>query len=109
MVDAASSINLWKEWAAIENALAKELAYKLPKVKKGYAGIVLTLSKFEYPDLSVFNDPEICFRVPLAYHAGMIVKATKSERVLTLLDAYATRLVADFATVVAQKEVDKLH
>lgn len=109
MVAAASDINLWTEWATIENALVKGLEYKLPKVKKGYAGIVLTLSKFQHPDLSLFADPEVCFKVPLDYHAGIIVKSDKKERVLELLDNYADRLVQDFATVVPQDKVKNLH
>lgn len=109
MVACASNINLWAEWAAIENALSKDLQYKLPKTKKDFAGIVLTLSKFEHPDLSGFSDPEICFRVPLEYHAGLIVNASKLERVMELLDDYAARLVRDFATVAAPSEVKKLH
>lgn len=109
MVAAASGINLWAEWAAIEDALAKGKTYKLPKVKKDYAGIVLTLSKFENPDLSSFNDEEVCFRVPLEYHAGLIVNSNKHEKVLELLDNYADRLVRDFATVAAAPEVKHLH
>lgn len=109
MVASASNINLWAEWATIENALVKGIEYKLPKVKKGYAGIVLTLSKYEHPDLSSFSDEEVCFRVPLDYHAGLIVKSDKKERVMTLLDDYTARLVKDFATVVAQAEVKHLH
>jgi len=109
MVEAASNINLWSEWAAIENALVKGIDYQLPKVKKEYAGIVLTLSKYQHPDLSSFNDEEICFRVPLEYHAGLIVQSDKHERVLELLDNYADRLTQDFATVVEQKEVKDLH
>jgi hypothetical protein len=109
MVAEASNINLWKEWAAIEDALVKETKYTLPKVKKGYAGIVLTLSKFQHPDLSSFSDSEVCFRVPLDYHAGLIVKSDSSERVLELLNDYANRLTTDFATVVEQVKVNKLH
>jgi hypothetical protein len=109
MVAEASNINLWKEWASIEDAIVKGEKYNLPKVKKEYAGIVLTLSKFQHPDLSSFSDPEVCFRVPLDYHAGLIVKSDSNERVLELLDTYADRLVKDFATVVEQKKVDKLH
>ena len=109
MVAEASNINLWKEWAAIEDSLVKETKYTLPKVKKGYAGIVLTLSKFQHPDLSSFSDSEVCFRVPLDYHAGLIVKSDSSERVLELLDDYANRMTTDFATVVEQKKVEKLH
>ena len=109
MVAEASNINLWKEWAAIEDALVKEIKYTLPKVKKGYAGIVLTLSKFQHPDLSSFSEPEVCFKVPLDYHAGLIVKSDSSERVLELLDEYANRLTADYAMVGEQKKVENLH
>lgn len=109
MVDAASNINMWREWAKIEDALVRNKKYKLPKIKKAYAGIVLTLSKFEHPDLSSFNDPEITFRVPLAYHAGLVVHAPKHERVRHLLDDYAERLTGNFSNVVAQKKVDKFH
>ncbi|APA00553.1 ATP-grasp domain-containing protein [Flavobacterium commune] len=109
MVEAASNINLWKEWATIEDALVKEKAYQLPKVKKEYAGIVLTLSKYQYPDLSSFSDPEVCYRVPLDYHAGLIVKSDKNERVLELLNNYVDRLIADYTVVVEQNKVTKLH
>jgi hypothetical protein len=109
MVAEASNINLWKEWAAIENALVKETKYTLPKVKKGYAGIVLTLSKFQHPDLSSFSDPEVCFRVPLEFHAGLIVKSDKQERVLELLQEYGNRLATDFTAVVEQSKVTNLH
>lgn len=109
MVEAASGINLWGEWAAIEAALVKQEEYKLPKARKEYAGIVLTLSKYEHPDLSGFNDPEVCFRVPLEYHAGLIVRSTEHARVRALLDSYAERLTRDFATVAEQEKVKKFH
>ena len=109
MVAEASNINLWKEWAAIENALVKETKYALPKVKKEYAGIVLTLSKFQHPDLSSFSDSEICFRVPLEYHAGLIVKSENQEKILELLEDYGNRLATDFTAVVKQNAISKLH
>lgn len=109
MVAAASDINLWKEWAALENSLVKAMKYKLPKVNKGFAGIVLTLSKYQNPDLSSFNDSEVCFNVPLDYHAGLIVKSNTKERVLELLDDYARRLVSDFATIGVQEKNTHLH
>ncbi len=109
MVEAASNINLWKEWAKIEDALVKKQEYHLPKIKKEYAGIVLTLSKYEHPDLSDFSDPEVCFRVPLEYHAGLIVKSKKQPRVAELLNEYTDRLIADYMVVVEQNKVTKLH
>lgn len=109
MVEGGTDINLWTEWAKIEDAIVKWKKYKLPKVKKGYAGIVLTLSKFQDPDLSSFNDPEVCFRVPLDYHAGLIVKSDKHARVRVLLDDYAERLSQGVSSVGEQEKVKKFH
>ena len=109
MVEAATDVNLWEEWAKIEDAVAKEKKYDLPKVVKKYAGIVLTLSKYEHPDLSSFDDPEVCFRVPLDYHAGLIVKSPKQERVMQLLDNYAARFANELSSTAAAPEVKKFH
>ncbi|GMQ24022.1 ATPase [Algoriphagus sp. oki45] len=109
MVEAATDVNLWAEWAKIEDAVAKGNKYLLPKLKKGYAGIILTLSPFEHPDLSGFDDPEVCFRVPLEYHAGLIVKSPKQDRVMQLLDNYADRFAREFSTSAAAPEVKKFH
>ncbi|MDE0559598.1 ATP-grasp domain-containing protein [Algoriphagus sp. NF] len=109
MVEAATSINLWTEWAKIEDSLARGKEYKLPKSVKQYAGIVLTLSKFQNPDLSSFDDPEVYFRVPLEYHAGLIVRSKNRDKVLALMDDYADRLTRDFSTSAAAPEVKKFH
>ena len=109
MVEAASNVNLWKEWAIIEDALVKEKKYQLPELKKEYAGIVLTLSKYQHPDLSSFSDPEVCFSVPLEYHAGLIIKSEREERIQELLNNYVDRLVADYTVVVEQNKVVDFH
>jgi hypothetical protein len=109
MVEAASGINLWREWAAIENALVRGNNYKLPKLKKRYAGIVLTLSTNETPDLGSFNDPEVCFTVPLSYHAGLVIQSDNKERIDSLLDSYHTRFAESHAAIAKQPEVNDLH
>ncbi len=109
MVESATNVNLWAEWAKIEDAIAKGKKYELPKVEKNYAGIVLTLSKYEHPDLSSFDDDEVCFRVPLEYHAGLIVKSPKQERVMELLERYADRFAKELSTTAEAPEVKKFH
>ena len=109
MVEAATNVNLWSEWAKIEDAIVKGKKYELPKVDKNYAGIVLTLSKYEHPDLSSFDEEEICFRVPLEYHAGLIVKSPKQDRVMELLDKYADRFAKELSTTAEAPEVKKFH
>lgn len=109
MVEAATGVNLWSEWAKIEDAVVKNQKYALPKVSKNYAGIVLTLSKYEHPDLSSFDDLEVCFRVPLEYHAGLIVKSPKHERVMQLLDQYAERFASELSATAEAPEVKNFH
>jgi hypothetical protein len=96
MVDYASGINLWSEWAKIESDTLKKQKYILPKAKNTYAGIVVSLSRFEHPDTSSFTDPEIVWRMNKSWHIGLIVVSESSERVLELLDHYTQRIANEF-------------
>ncbi len=96
MVEAASGINLWSEWARIETAKATKSKYKLPDINKDYAGIIVSLSKYKDPDDSVFNDPEIVWRLKKGYHIGLVIKSEKRERILELLNNYINRIQNDF-------------
>jgi hypothetical protein len=92
MVEFASGINLWGEWARLETAVASGTEYKLPKAKKEYAGIINSLSRHKHPDTSSFNDPEIVWRLDKDHHVGFIVKSDRRERVLELLENYMHRI-----------------
>lgn len=96
MVEASSGINLWAEWAKMETAVANGTSYKMPRAKKEYAGIVVSLSRFQYPDNQSFNDEEVVWRLNKDYHIGMIIKAKKRERILSLLEDYTARIFRDF-------------
>ncbi|MEZ4773776.1 MAG: ATPase [Bacteroidia bacterium] len=96
MVEASAGINLWTEWAKIETAVAKNSTYQLPEVKNDYSGIVVSLSRFQQPDDSSFNDPEIWWRMKKDWHIGLIVKASTPERVHELLDKYTKRISEEF-------------
>jgi biotin carboxylase len=95
LVEAATGINLWREWAKIE-ILEGEGEYKLPAVKDNYAAIIASLAKQEIPDLSSYNDPEVVWRLNKEYHAGLIVKSLKIERVKELAESYTQRFYNDF-------------
>jgi len=96
MVEASSGINLWEEWAKLETAIAQESTYKLPKIKNNYAGIVVSLSRFQHPDTTSFTDKEICWRLDKDYHIGMILKSKSREKILEILDHYAERIAREF-------------
>lgn len=88
MVLAATEVDLWKEWAKIEIAQALNIKYKLPKIKKGYAGVIISLSRMKDPDRSLFSEEEIVTFIEKDFHIGLIVKSSKAERVRELLEKY---------------------
>jgi len=95
VIENATGVNLWREWAKLEVGAGKE-AYSLPSARKDYAGVIVSLAKQEQPDTSAYNDPEIVYRVKKYHHAGFIVKSANAPRVKELLDRYAVRFVNDF-------------
>jgi hypothetical protein len=96
MVDFSSGINLWKEWANIEHAKALQIDYVLPEVQNLYTGIVISLARQQWPDLSPFNDPEIVWRMHEEYHLGLIVQSENRVRVMELMDKYAEMIRHDY-------------
>jgi biotin carboxylase len=101
VLEAASGVNLWREWARLE--IAGEDSEKLARSEKprqDYAGIVLSLARQEYPDTAAYDEPEIVYRVKKKHHVGLIVRSPELERVTDLLDQYAQRFADDFIAVV---------
>ncbi len=98
MIDHATGVNLWREWMKVEHALLTGEPYKAPKAKNVYGGILLTLAKQEYPDLSAYNDKEVSYKIPKRYHAGVIITSPKQERMIELVEQYKERFVHDFMT-----------
>jgi biotin carboxylase len=103
VLEAASGVNLWREWARLEIADGKAPS-KITPLRKEYAGIILSLAKQEYPDTTAYADEEIISRVKKRHHAGLIIRAPRLERVNQLLDDYGRRFVEDFVAVAPPPE-----
>lgn len=95
VVEAATGVNLWREWAKIEIA-GEHGSYAAPTSRGAYAGIVLSLARQAEPDMSGYDDAEIVTRVQKRHHAGLIVAAPDEQRVRQLVESYASRFYRDF-------------
>lgn len=103
LVEAASGINLWAEWAKIETGRGAR-PYHLPPSHDSHAGLIVSLARQERPDTSAYDDPEIVWRLNRESHAGLIVRSPDPARVEQLLADYSRRFAADFlATLPAAK------
>lgn len=98
MVEAATGINLWREWAKIESLTGENQKYVLPEYKNDHSGIMICLAKQEWPDLSQFDAPEVIWKLNKKYHAGMIVRSESCERVEELMSDYTQRLYEQYLT-----------
>jgi phosphoribosylaminoimidazole carboxylase (NCAIR synthetase) len=92
VIEAATGLNLWEEWAKVECAGAE---LPTPQVRGDYAGLAITLARQETPDTSEFNDPEVVWRLSKDHHAGLIVRSPDLARVEQLLANYSERLLRD--------------
>ncbi|HLZ90587.1 MAG TPA: ATP-grasp domain-containing protein [Candidatus Acidoferrum sp.] len=95
VIEAATGINLWREWARLEVGAGKQ-PYQLPAARRDYAGVILSLARQEHPDTSAYHDPEIVYRVSKYHHAGFVLRSTRFERIQQLLDFYSVRFAQDF-------------
>jgi hypothetical protein len=102
-VEAATGINLWREWARIEVAGGNG-SYRLPPVREEYAGVILSLARQENPDTSGYNDPEVFLRIKKHHHAGLILRSSDPQRVRSLLEGYAQRFAEEFLAVEPPRE-----
>jgi len=103
MVEAATGINLWREWARIE-VTGGDGSYQLPPVREEYAGVILSLARQEEPDTSGYNDPEVFLRIKKHHHAGLILRSGDPRRVPALLKDYAQRFAEEFTAVEPPRE-----
>ncbi|HEU4768154.1 MAG TPA: ATP-grasp domain-containing protein [Pyrinomonadaceae bacterium] len=103
VLEAATGVNLWREWARLEVGDGKGLT-KIKPTRKEYAGIILSLAKQESPDTSSYVDEEIVYRVKKRHHAGLIVRSPQLARVNDLLSDYAIRFADDFVAVAPPPE-----
>jgi biotin carboxylase len=103
MVEAATGINLWREWARIEVA-GEHGSYHLPPAREEYAGVIISLARQEEPDTSGYNDPEVFLRIKKHHHAGLILRSSDPQRVPALLEGYAQRFAQEFTAVEPPRE-----
>jgi biotin carboxylase len=95
LVEAATGLNLWAEWAKIETLLDGE-KYALQPHRTDYGGLIVSLAKQEWPDLSGYNAPEVVWCLKKKFHAGIVVRSPDYNRITELLNQYTQRFYEDF-------------
>ena len=96
LIEAATGLNLWAEWARVETAAGVK-PYAVAPLREDYAGLLVSLARQERPDASAYQDPEIVWRLDKKHHVGFIVRSPSFARVAGLLDSLTARVQQDFS------------
>lgn len=104
VVEQATGVNPWVEWAKLEVARLRGESYSPPAARQEYAGLMVSLSRQEWPDSSSFADEEVVWRMNKRHHIGFVVRSPDHNRVQQLIAEYVPRISADFTAVEAPLE-----
>lgn len=103
LVEASSSINIWREWAKIEDALLRSKHYDIAKPTEYFSGLIIALIKDQHPDYSEFECEEIVKYLPIDYHVGIVYKSDNSDIVQERLDRAADKINTGLLNILPPK------
>ncbi len=96
LIEAGTGLNLWAEWAKLECSIVLGSSYSVPELRSEYAGLLVSLARQEWPDTSVFSDPEVVWKLEKRHHVGIVVRSPDHSRVAELIDSYTELVRKDF-------------
>lgn len=86
MLEAATGINFWQEWARIETARLNLEKYVVPVAERHYAGLLLALTTELKPDISPLINGNFYKEVFKDYHVGVVYRAENPDLLMRRID-----------------------
>lgn len=103
LVEASTNINIWREWAKIENALLRGKDYDVATPTEYYSGLIIALIKEQEPDYDQFKSDEVVKFLSIDYHVGIIYKSDDSTVVQERLDKAAEKIHSEMLNILPPK------
>ena len=94
LIFASSGINLWIEWAKL--IARDDKTYILPQIENNYAGLLLSVTNQEWPNLDEYTAPEIIWKLDKKNNAGLIIVSENYNRITELMKEYTKKFYIDF-------------
>lgn len=105
-IEAGTAVNLRPEWAKLESSIGTGSSYSAAEMRDEYAGLLVSLARQEWPDTSVFSDPEVVWKLAKRHPVGLVVSSPDDRRDPELIDSYTEIVRKDFhASVPAREKV----
>lgn len=104
MVEAATGVNIWREWAKLENAVLDGTQYSVEETQKLFGGLIIALAKDKHPDIDNLKSDEVVKFLPIDYHVGIVYKSDNPERIQQKLDEAATYVTEEILNIIPPKD-----
>lgn len=99
LVQHTTGINLWREWLRLEVARCEHRPYRPPTPQRLSGGLLTCLARQPHPDLSAYQDQEVCWRLDHLHHAGMVLAGPNPRRIQQVMEEYEERMSRDFLAI----------
>lgn len=104
LIEAATDVNIWREWAKIEDAFLTQHHYTAPKANHHTAGLLIALINTEHTDKELFPSKNIYKYLEIPHHAGLIYKAEEQKQVREALDEAAETVTASLLNIMPPRD-----
>lgn len=103
LVEESTGINLWREWARIEDSVITSTPYKIKTSTAFSAGLLIALIKEKELLKENFSSYDIVRFLPIEYHIGLVVKTKDTERTIEVLDELTEQITQHHLSVLPPK------
>ncbi len=104
MIEAATGVSIWAEWARLEDCLLNDRPYKLDIPRHDFGGLTVALVKDEHPDTSVFKGPMLYKEIPMDYHLVLVFCASNPTDIEEVMHRSATVIREEFLNILPPSE-----
>lgn len=104
MVEAATGVNIWREWAKLENALLDGTKYSVVETQKLYSGLIVSLAREKHSNTHDLNNEHVEKFLPIDYHIGIVYKAETADIIDERLDEAAMIVTEQILNILPPKD-----
>ncbi|HRN49167.1 MAG TPA: ATP-grasp domain-containing protein [Niabella sp.] len=103
MIEAATGVNVWKEWAKLETAILREEKYTVEETKNLYAGLLISLAKEEKPDTKPFECAEVNKFLEIKSHIGIVYQSDNADVIINKINEATDLITKDLLSIMPPK------
>lgn len=104
LIEASTGINIWREWARIEDALLKNYTYEIAKPTGFASGLLVALCKEKNPNYQEFECEEVAKFLPIDNHVGIVYKSNDEKMILQRLEEATKQVTERYLNILPPKD-----